>query len=158
MALLKLKRETYQKNLNCNITIKAPLNYGIIAYIKKVKLRKSHNFEDFLQVTADKDANNSLSWLGTNEELLPKNNIASNPSKGEINVFFKSQNFTISLPSKGFKIIFTVFTRKNFNLLYFTIFYFILFCFIFKIFKISHFNLFYAILFVCIHLSVQKYA
>jgi hypothetical protein len=111
VALLKLKRETYKPNLDCKVTVKAPLNYGIIAYISRVKLRKSYPFEDILQVSSDN--NSSLLWSGNNEEITPKVSIISNPSKGEINVVFKSQNFVLSLSSKGFKIVLTIYTRMS---------------------------------------------
>lgn len=111
VALLKLKRETYKPNLDCNVTIKAPINYGIIAFVKKIKLRKFRSFEDSLEVISDNNMT-SIKWFGNNEEITPKINFISNPSKGEIDILFHSENFFLSLSDKGFKIILTVYTRK----------------------------------------------
>jgi hypothetical protein len=111
VALLKLKRETYRPNLDCKVTVKAPINYGIIAHIIKVKLRKSYLSEDILQVSSDN--NSSLLWSGNNEEITPEVSIISNPNKGEINVVFKSQNFNLALADKGFKIVLTIYTRMS---------------------------------------------
>ncbi|XP_054164829.1 neuropilin and tolloid-like protein 1 [Oppia nitens] len=113
-ALFKLKRETYKPNMDCNVTIKAPPNYGVIAYVKRVKLRKLYSLEDSLEVISDYNMT-SYQWLGTNEELLPKVNVVSSASKGEIYVIFRSENFALSLYSKGFKIILTLFTLVNSN-------------------------------------------
>ena len=112
VALLKLKRETYKPNLDCNVTIRAPNSYGIIAYVSKIKLRKLRSLEDSLEVISDNNMT-SLKWFGNNEEMTPKINLISTANRGEIYVLFKSENFVLSLSSKGFKIVLTTFTRKT---------------------------------------------
>ena len=115
VALLKLKRETYKPNLDCNVTIKAPLNHGIIAYVKRLKLRRFRSTKDSLEVISDNNLT-SLKWLGNNEEILPKKSLISNSVRGEIYVVFRSENFILSLSSKGFKIVLTTYTRKLYQL------------------------------------------
>ncbi|CAG2100183.1 unnamed protein product [Medioppia subpectinata] len=71
VALFKLKRETYKPNLDCEVTVRAPPNYGLIAYVKRIKLRKFYAYEDSLEVISDNN-NTSYKWLGNNEEMHPK--------------------------------------------------------------------------------------
>lgn len=112
MALLKLKRETYKPNLDCNVTVKAPQNYGIIAYVKRIKLRKYYSYEDSLEVISDNNMT-SLKWFGNNEELTPKVSLISSANNGEIYFIFKSHILIQTLFSKGFKIVLTTFTRMT---------------------------------------------
>ncbi len=108
--MLKLKRETYKPNLDCSVRIQAPRNYGIIAMVKKIKLREYNSMEDILQMSADRDNTTTMTWFGTNEEISPHVTLISKPNLGGINVRFKAGNFDISLPNKGFRIILTTYT------------------------------------------------
>ena len=94
------------------MTIKAPHNYGISAYVKRIKMRKLYSYEDSLEVISDNNMT-SFKWFGNNEEVMPKVSLVSSANNGEIYVLFKSNNFAFSLHNKGFKIVLTTFTRKQ---------------------------------------------
>lgn len=117
VALLKLKRETYKSNLDCYITVQAPENCGIIAFVKKVKLRKSNISHDILEISADDKNATMIKWYGTNQEIFPKVNIITKSNSGFINVKFRTGDFVVSLPNKGFKIVLTTFTSKLFSMI-----------------------------------------
>lgn len=112
--MLKLKRESYKPNLNCSLIVKAGPNYGLVAFIHKVKLRRYYSSEDVLKVIADNNRNTSLVWHGTNQEVSPKLSLFSSDDKGSIKISFASGNFKLMLSSKGLRIIFTIYQGKTY--------------------------------------------
>jgi len=107
--LIKLKRETYKANMNCTISLQAPPNYGLMAFITKLKLRRINaNRADKLEFTS-----HNLTLLrmhGLNQEVVPRKTILTGLSTNQLDVHFESDSSQKSLAGKGFKIIINLYT------------------------------------------------
>lgn len=108
--LIKLKRETYKANMDCTISLRAPPNYGLMAFITKLKLRRFNAQQaDMLEFTS-----NNLTLLrmhGLNQEVVPRKTILTGLSTNQLDVHFLSDNTHRSLAGKGFKIVINLYTN-----------------------------------------------
>ena len=102
--LIKLKRETYRANMNCTISVRAPPNYGLMAFITKLKLRRiSTNRADKLEFTSTNVT--LLRMHGLNQEVIPRKTILTGADNNQLDVHFASENSNKVLAGKGFKIV-----------------------------------------------------
>ena len=107
--LIKLKRETYVPNMNCTLSLRAPPNYGLMAFITKLKLRRitSHQM-DKLEFSSNNQT--LLRMHGLNQEVVPRKTILTGMATNQLDIHFMSENVHKSLAGKGFKIIVNLYT------------------------------------------------
>ncbi|KAI2806990.1 hypothetical protein BLOT_008952 [Blomia tropicalis] len=108
--LLKLKRETYRPGMNCKITFQAPPNYGLMAFITKIKLRRiSHNRADKLEFISHNIT--LLKMHGVNQEVVPRKTILTGLDRNVLDIHFMSEQSQLTLAGKGFKIVVNLYTN-----------------------------------------------
>lgn len=106
---IRLKREFYQPAMNCTVKVLAPPNYGLMALITKIKMRRfGHGVSDSLDFSSQ--SHTLLKLFGMNEEIIPKKTILTKIDESQLNINFVSVHNYFSLPGKGFKIVVNLYT------------------------------------------------
>lgn len=111
--LIKLKREMYRGSMDCTITVKAPPNYGLMAFITKLKLRRiTASRADKLEFLSPGNLT-LLRMHGLNQEVMPRKTILTGMTANTIDVHFVSDSSSKTLAGKGFKVVVNLYSSKS---------------------------------------------
>lgn len=111
-VMIKLKRESYKPDMNCTLYLKVPPGYGLLAFVVKLKMRRSANKADFIEFYSN--THSLIRFHGNNEEMEPTKTIITGIENDLMVIRFVSESIHHSLPGKGFKIIANLYTRNCF--------------------------------------------
>lgn len=117
--LIKLKREAYRSGMDCTITVRAPPNYGLMAFITKLKLRrisatKADRLEFLSPTAAGSSSGQNLTLLrmhGLNQEVMPRKTILTGFVANQLDIHFVSEVSSKTLAGKGFKVVVNLYSN-----------------------------------------------